>query len=122
MIRHASASKSSLPDARAIHVEGTPAKVGSRTHTSQLKEHQEMNPIAQETQTDVELDRLTTTTLKNESPASRRAELLASRIEEGAAGLARFAEGLSEAEWRTPASASDQRSVGVIIHHVASMY
>ncbi len=32
---------------------------------------------------------------------SRRAELLADRIEEGAAGLAAFAEGLSEAEWRT---------------------
>ena len=36
---------------------------------------------------------------------SRRAELLADRIEEGAAGLAAFAEGLSEAEWRTPVSA-----------------
>ena len=53
---------------------------------------------------------------------SRRAELLAGRIEEGAAGLAAFAEGLSEMEWRTPVSASDQRSVGVIVHHVASVY
>ena len=33
----------------------------------------------------------------------RRAESLADRIEEGAAGLAAFAEGLSEAEWRTRA-------------------
>ena len=53
---------------------------------------------------------------------SRRAELLADRIEEGAATLAAFAEGLSEAEWHAPASASDRRSVGVIVHHVASVY
>ena len=55
---------------------------------------------------------------------SRRAELLAARIEEGAAGLAAFAEGLSEAEWRTPMSGTgkDARPVGVIVHHVASMY
>ena len=52
----------------------------------------------------------------------RRAESLADRIEEGAAGLAAFAEGLSEAEWRTPVSGSDRRSVGVIVHHVASVY
>jgi len=52
----------------------------------------------------------------------RRAELLANRIEEGAAGLAAFAEGLSDAEWRTPMSAKDRRTVGVIVHHVASMY
>src|SRR5712692_10613690 len=52
----------------------------------------------------------------------RRAEQLADRIEEGAAGLAAFAEGLSEAEWRTPVSGTDRRSVGVIVHHVASVY
>jgi hypothetical protein len=52
----------------------------------------------------------------------RRAEHLADRIEEGAAGLAVFAEGLSEAEWRTPVSGTDRRSVGVIVHHVASVY
>jgi len=55
---------------------------------------------------------------------SRRAESLAARIEEGAAGLAAFAEGLSETEWRTPVPGSgrDGRSVGVIVHHVASLY
>jgi len=53
---------------------------------------------------------------------SRRAEALASRIEEGAAGLAAFAAQLSEEQWRTPVSASDRRPVGVIVHHVASMY
>ncbi len=53
---------------------------------------------------------------------SRRAESLADRIEEGATGLAAFAERLSEAEWRTPVSGSDGRSVGVIVHQVASVY
>src|SRR5258705_8283297 len=54
----------------------------------------------------------------------RRAESLTERIEEGAAGLTAFAEGLSEAEWRAPMSGggSDRRSVGVIVHHVASVY
>jgi hypothetical protein len=52
----------------------------------------------------------------------RRAELLADRIAEGAAGLAAFAEGFSDAEWHTPVSAKDRRTVGVIVHHVASMY
>ena len=53
---------------------------------------------------------------------NRRAESLAARIEEGAALLAAFAEGLSEAEWRIPVSSTDRRSVGVIVHHVATMY
>ena len=56
------------------------------------------------------------------SSRARRAELLANRIEEGAAGLAAFAKRLSDAEWRTPMSAKDRRTVGVIVHHVASMY
>lgn len=53
---------------------------------------------------------------------SRRAEALADRIEEGAALLAAFAEELSEAEWAMPVSATDRRPVGVIVHHVASVY
>ncbi len=54
----------------------------------------------------------------------RRAEALADRIEKGAAELAAFAEGLSEAQWRTPMSGigKDSRSVGVIVHHVATVY
>ena len=61
--------------------------------------------------------------LKQEKAAiSRRAALLADRIEQGAAGLAAFAETVSEAEWSTPVSGSDHRSVGVIVNHVASMY
>lgn len=64
----------------------------------------------------------TTATHKTKNSAGRRAELLAARIEEGAAGLAVFAEGLSEAEWNNPVSNTDRRSVGVIVHHVATMY
>ena len=52
---------------------------------------------------------------------SRRAESLAARIEEGAAGLAAFAKQLSETEWRTPVP-RDGRTVGVCVHHVASVY
>ncbi len=54
-----------------------------------------------------------------------RAAALAARVEEGAAALAAFAEGLSEAEWHTPvgdAPGKDRRPVGVVVHHVASMY
>ena len=54
--------------------------------------------------------------------SSSRAEGLARRIEEGAARLAAFAEGLSEAEWRAPVSLTDRRSIGVIVHHVATVY
>jgi hypothetical protein len=63
-----------------------------------------------------------TATHKINSSIGRRAELLADRIEEGAASLAAIAEELSEAEWRTPVSRSDRRTVGVIVHHVASVY
>src|ERR1043166_9054513 len=52
---------------------------------------------------------------------SRRSEALAQRIEQGANGLATFAQGLSDAQWRT-AVRPDGRTVGVIIHHVASVY
>lgn len=53
---------------------------------------------------------------------SRRAGLLADRIEQGAAALAAFAEGLSDAEWSTACSPSDRRTVGVVVHHVGNMY
>jgi hypothetical protein len=62
--------------------------------------------------------------LKDGKGRSRRAEALANRIEEGAECLAAFAAGLSEEEWRRPISHSgnDRRSIGVIVHHVASLY
>ena len=53
---------------------------------------------------------------------SRRAQSLADRIEEGAAGLAAFVAELSDAEWRSPISGSDKRTVGMVVHHVASVY
>lgn len=61
---------------------------------------------------------------RQEVSVGTRAELLAARIEEGAASLAAFAEGLSEKEWRTPVGANgrDKRPIGVIVHHVASVY
>jgi DinB family protein len=59
---------------------------------------------------------------KNERSANQRGALLAARIEEGAAALVAFTEGLSENEWHQPVSATDRRSICVIVHHVASMY
>jgi hypothetical protein len=64
----------------------------------------------------------TTSTNIEQKEGSRRAGLLADRIEEGAALLAAFAEQLSEAEWAMPVTATDRRPVGVIVNHVASMY
>jgi len=52
---------------------------------------------------------------------SARANQLADRIEEGAALLAAFARDLSNAQWDTTVP-RDGRTVGVIVHHVASMY
>lgn len=62
--------------------------------------------------------------IKQEVSVLTRAELLAARIEEGAASLADFAEALSEKEWRTPVGTHgrDKRPIGVIVHHVASVY
>jgi hypothetical protein len=58
---------------------------------------------------------------RTEAPSQRAAQL-AKRIEEGAALLAAFAESLSDTEWQTPVSKTDHRTVGVIVHHVATMY
>jgi len=52
---------------------------------------------------------------------NQRAEALATRLENGAADLAAFAGTLSEAEWQTHLP-KDGRKVGVVVHHVASMY
>ena len=51
-----------------------------------------------------------------------RAEALAARIEQGAAELAAFAEGLSESEWRKSCNDRDRRTLGVLVHHVGTMY
>ena len=62
------------------------------------------------------------TTAVETQAAGKRAAALADRIVEGAELLASFAEGLSDAEWATPVNASDKRTVGVTVHHVANMY
>jgi hypothetical protein len=51
-----------------------------------------------------------------------RATALAERLEEGARALAAFANTLTDAEWRRPFGATDRRTIGVIVHHVASIY
>jgi hypothetical protein len=53
--------------------------------------------------------------------ASVRAEALASRLEQGASALAALAGTLNEAQWGT-AFPGDGRTIGVIVHHVASVY
>jgi hypothetical protein len=50
-----------------------------------------------------------------------RCEALAARLEAGAAALASFAAGLSETEWQARIP-GDGRKIGVVIHHVASVY
>jgi hypothetical protein len=52
---------------------------------------------------------------------SLRANALAERLERGAAELAAVAAGLTPAEWQT-AIPGDGRTVGVVVHHVATMY
>lgn len=50
-----------------------------------------------------------------------RARVLADRIAQGAEQIAAFAETLTDAQWATPVL-PDGRKVGVMIHHVASVY
>jgi DinB superfamily len=50
-----------------------------------------------------------------------RSEALAARLEAGATALAAFAATLSETEWQTRLP-KDGRKIGVVVHHVASMY
>src|SRR5205809_902868 len=52
---------------------------------------------------------------------SQRANALADRLEQGANALAAFAAGLSESAWQTRLP-KDGRKVGVVVHHVASVY
>ena len=60
-----------------------------------------------------------------QSPAAKggsaRANVLADRLEQGARALAAFAGALTEAEWQTRIP-KDGRKVGVVVHHVASVY
>ena len=58
-----------------------------------------------------------------ERPASvnQRAHALAVRLEDGARALATSANALSDAEWQSRVP-KDGRKIGVIVHHVASVY
>jgi hypothetical protein len=53
-------------------------------------------------------------------PARRRSNALAERLETGARSLIALASTLTEEEWRT--HVHDGRRIGVLVHHVASMY
>ena len=50
-----------------------------------------------------------------------RSDALANRLEQGARALATFATTLTETEWQTRIP-KDGRKVGVLVHHVATMY
>jgi hypothetical protein len=52
---------------------------------------------------------------------SKLSEALAARLEQGARSLADFATTLSDTEWTTRL-AGGRRRIGVIVHHVASVY
>jgi DinB family protein len=52
---------------------------------------------------------------------SQRADAFADRLEHGAQALATFASALTDAEWQTHIP-GDGRKVGVVVHHVATMY
>jgi hypothetical protein len=52
---------------------------------------------------------------------NRRANALADRLEQGARALAALANTLSDAQWQTRVP-GDGRKIGVMVHHVASMY
>jgi hypothetical protein len=55
------------------------------------------------------------------SSLNQRAEALAARLEQGANALAAVAAGLNAAQWRMRIP-NDGRTIGVVVHHVASMY
>ena len=52
---------------------------------------------------------------------NNRSEALAARLEAGAKALAAFAATLTETEWQTRVP-KDERKIGIVVHHVASMY
>jgi len=52
---------------------------------------------------------------------SQRTNALADRLEQGARALATLASALTDVEWQTRVP-KDGRKIGVIVHHVATMY
>ncbi len=57
----------------------------------------------------------------NAARTGQRAAELAERLEQGTRALVALATGLSDEQWRTKIP-GDGRSVGVVVHHVASVY
>jgi hypothetical protein len=55
------------------------------------------------------------------TPTNQRANALAERLEQGAGALAALARTLSDEQWQTRIP-GDGRPIGVVVHHVASMY
>jgi len=67
---------------------------------------------------------MTHTALQSDTDTLSRVSLataLAARLEAGARALATFANGLTDAEWYSHMP-HDNRTLGVIVHHVASVY
>ena len=60
-------------------------------------------------------------TNSSQSTVSRRANALAERLEQGARALESLARDLTDAQWQTRIP-KDGRTVGVVVHHVASIY
>ena len=56
-----------------------------------------------------------------DSARGQRSSALADRLEQGARALATFAGRLSDADWEKPLP-GDGRKIGVVVHHVASVY
>lgn len=59
--------------------------------------------------------------MTNVGSVNRRAHALADRLERGARALAALARTLTDAQWQTPVL-HDGRTIGVVVHHVASVY
>ena len=96
-----------LPTA-ALHVSAFGAvRAHSRTQIQRYKAH-----------TAVAIDSLN---LNRRYTMSQRTNALADRLEQGATALATFANALTDAEWQARVP-KDGRKVGVIVHHVASVY
>jgi uncharacterized damage-inducible protein DinB len=52
---------------------------------------------------------------------NEKSNALADRLEQGSRALAEFASALTDEEWQTPIP-HDGRTIGVVVHHVASVY
>ena len=59
--------------------------------------------------------------MREDCIVATRAEILADRIAQGAEELIAAIDGLSDAQWQTTCD-GEGRSVGVLVHHVGTMY